>query len=291
MSEPVPPAVAAAATKSADARAPLKPCNNKKFHGHCWTKGKNPDRPEAKAKVVEWVKKEYTRDDRGYRLTLWTDAAVHQTNENSTQEGGGPEGENCSSAVVYRNQLNDDEWEWVEETLLHEGIVTIRFGELSAVLLALRKALQIVSSPAGAHITSVAIYSDNLRVVEWIRDYRKGATYWEGWSGQFRAEMAEAVNLTNNIRRIGVQVEIAWIPGHEDLEGNMLADYIARRTAGTLPGWPESDEGWAKLLSGGPEAYEKRKKLVADRERAEQVFAERDEARKNRSSYNYSQNY
>ncbi|OJD40585.1 uncharacterized protein BKCO1_1000643 [Diplodia corticola] len=266
---------AAASTKPARAGVPLIPHNNKMFHGKCWTTAEQPDTPENLEHVLFWAKEEYTRDDSGYRLTLWTDAGIHQTNEASEQEGGGPEGTNCASAVVYRRQLTDEDWEWAEDTLCHEGTVTIRFGELSAVLLALRKALQIVSFPAGAHITHVAIYSDNLRVVQWIRDYRKGARHYKRWPGYFRAEVAEVVNLTNSMRRIGVQVELAWIPGHANIEGNVLADHVARRAAGTLPTWPRTPAGWDRLFENGLEEFGRRWKDIKERRWAKRALAGR----------------
>ncbi|KAL0264153.1 hypothetical protein SLS55_000099 [Diplodia seriata] len=284
MSAPAPAPAPTLSAKPPRAGSPLEPHNNKKFHGKCWTRGEHPDSGASLEGVLSWAEGEYTRDDRGYRLTFWTDAAMHQTNDRSEQPGGGPEGTDCSSAVVYRNQLTDDDWEWVEDTLSHEGTVTIRFGELSAVVLALRKALQIVSSPTGAHITTVAIYSDNLRIVEWIRDYRKGSRYWGRWAGHFRDEMAEVVDLTNRMRRIGVQVELAWIPGHAKVEGNVLADHVARRTSGTLPTWPRSNEGFIKLFNAGLEAFEQRWAVIYDRNWAEAVFARRDQARRARSS-------
>ncbi|EOD50828.1 putative 2og-fe oxygenase protein [Neofusicoccum parvum UCRNP2] len=231
--------------------------NNKRFHGKCWTSKEDPCTEKCKAGVLEFAMGEYSREDARVRVVYWTDASMNQTNEHSDTPEQGPEGDRASSVVVWRHPRDGGEWEWQEAAKLHEHVVTIRFAELSAIILALEQALAFVGSVAGAHIRTVIVYSDNLRSVEAIRNYRK-------------------------IRGLGVEVELAWIPAHDDVEGNQLADYVAKRTSSTLKDPKKLDERIQRLIDAGRTRGGVFGKLVKEREHtshARQVFELRDQAR------------
>lgn len=154
-----------------------------------WTSPyRNSTTPYNRQTMIHYTQNGYTRQEQAFRLVLWTDSFRRQTNANSIQDGNGAERHHTSSVVFYRNQLVKGDWEWIDKYLLNPDITTISFGELHAISLALGRALQMVSPTAGAHITNVAIYCDNLRVVETIRDH------WAGRSGRSPSQSRSAAS-------------------------------------------------------------------------------------------------
>lgn len=260
---------AAPSVAPAAAAAAAAPVAAERFAGRVHTKGD---------KNLQWAQEEYSREDRAMRLVIWTDGSLEQTNAHSDQREGGPEGTNASSAVIWRQDLGGNDWEWDDEVVVHAGTTTIRRAELHALFMAFQRAQMILDSPAGAGKTSVCIYSDNLRCVEGIKWYRGNAQ--NGWG---RELFGRIVQLTKDIRERGVQIELAWIPGHAEVEGNSLADYIAKRASGKL--WPapsrseflrmEHRANAANATAGDRRTFAQ----VQETSRARQVFNRRDQAR------------
>lgn len=193
---------------------------------------------------------EYFRSDAHKRAVFWTDASTQSTNDFSTQPERGSEGDRATAAVVWRRYLPDGGWEWANEVQVYRceccpapdcwsHPCTTSRAEMKAVLMALKRGYAAIR--ADPHKRVVAIYTDNLRVVDTIRAYRMnraGPPSSHNWGSDL---LREIVCVTNDIRSQGVEVELQWIPRGK-IEGNKIADFLARDAAGMWP--PHSDLEW-----------------------------------------------
>ncbi|KAB2575927.1 hypothetical protein DBV05_g5389 [Lasiodiplodia theobromae] len=198
---------------------------------------------------------EYFRSDAHERAVFWTDASMRRTNDFSTKPEGGAEGDHAAAAVVWRRPLPDGGWEWADEVQVYRceccpepdcwsHPCTIRRAEMKAVLMALKRGYASVR--AHQHERVVAIYTDNLRVVDTIRAYRRSQAGPPGPHNWSRDLLREIVRVTNDIRSQGVEVELQWIPRGQ-IQGNKIADFLARNAAGMWPPhfelqWNDEDE-------------------------------------------------
>lgn len=193
---------------------------------------------------------EYFRSDAHERAVFWTDASARGTEDFSTQPEGGAEGDRAAAAMVWRRSLLGGGWEWANEVQVYRcechpepdcwsHPCTVRRAEMKAVLMALKRGYAAIR--ADPHKRVVAIYTDNLRVVDTIRAYRRNQAGDPSSRNWGRDLLREIVRVTNDIRSQGAEVELQWIPRGQ-IEGNKIADFLARDAAGMWP--PPSDIKW-----------------------------------------------
>lgn len=213
-----------------------------RFTGEVKTPKHEPDSAHNKRLALQAAALEYIRPDAHERIPIWADASQLCTNEHSQQPEGGAEGTPTAAAVVWRQDLGNGAWEWDEETKVAQPQhlpVTIRRAEMRAVLMALHKGLMLATCGGAQHKRVVAAYTDNLRVVDTIRGYRKRpANRRRRWG---RDLLAQIVQINNAIRQEGVEVELRWIPRDNEIPGHQLADFAAKKAIGMWPPNPLAD--------------------------------------------------
>lgn len=129
-----------------------------------------------------------------------------------------------------------------------EGTFGAYEGELFAISEAIKVATQLTRASTlrppeeDVRISTVSVYSDAVTVLQLIRDFHvKTPSRFTRHAG-----MARLKERAHIFKDLGVRLEPHWVKGHADIEGNHLADRLAREAGRGPPN--ENDEGKIEVL-------------------------------------------
>ena len=151
---------------------------------------------------------ETCRVDAANRLTFWVDASVRKGKDRVV-----------GIAVVHKGSRNSKDW-IPQGYSMHENL-PINHAECLAIAQALHNALYLMDElpkPGSA----VVVYSDSQYALGRILNFdvrNRGFGY---------AIVEMIMNKARELRRRGMRVFLHWVPSHQHVPGNELADWVAR---------------------------------------------------------------
>lgn len=107
----------------------------------------------------------------------------------------------------------------VMECIGTEGTSTVYAGEACGISFALKSVLRLQWN---REIKALVIFSDSQAALQTLTNLRMA-------SGQLYIH--ECMRLLRECTDVGINVTLRWIPGHENVEGNELADRAAKKAA------------------------------------------------------------
>ncbi|KKY19571.1 putative reverse transcriptase [Diplodia seriata] len=182
---------------------------------------------KERAAAKNYALKEYERQG---RLAIWIDGSVR----NLKERRGTPAVTSFAWKVVHDDGVVD----WADMFVKNEKRETsAREAELFGVGYCLHNIVRHIfendpRTRAGVH--TIVVYTDCLDAVEKIAQQPGGSRvrYWE-WAEWPVAEIY--VEIEKLAEQYGLTVEINWVPGHEGVEGNEWANFIAHKANGYKP--------------------------------------------------------
>lgn len=130
-------------------------------------------------------------------------------------------GEHAAAAVAFRKDPRSLGSDWIIKTYGVYKALESDKAETLAILQALQYAVTLVW-PDSNEQRVVTVFSDSRATLEKTEAYEA--------SEEKRSPLAEEVLVaTKTLTDQGVRVELHWVPGHERVPGNTLADIVAKR--------------------------------------------------------------
>lgn len=143
------------------------------------------------------------------RLTFWVDASVWDGLEKGT----------VGIAVVHKDSR--DPKDWITQGYTIPEILPVDCAECLAIAQALHNALDLMDrtpTPGSA----VVVFSDSRSALTSILNFDLG-------SREFGHAIIETILIkARELSRRGVRVFLHWVPSHQHVPGNELADWVAR---------------------------------------------------------------
>ena len=173
---------------------------------------------DSHEKGLETARSEYRIIDLTNKLVFWTDAS-HKFKGR----------DDMGIAFVWKDQHHDARWNTKQYYIRGDGRLDNDDAEFFAISEAMRVAAQICQAgnqrPANedAKVSSVVIYTDSQYALRHISSAHASATN----IGRSQWELARLKERARVLSNMGVHVELHWVKGHRDVEGNILADKLA----------------------------------------------------------------
>ena len=150
------------------------------------------------------------------RMAFWVDGSLSPSGMSGT-------------AVVFREnpRIIGSKWTVTAYTVLEFDRLGTTHTEALAIMHALRIALAkaVHNDGTSAKASDVVIFSDCMSVLQKIENFTREGQCWG------RSLLARIVTLANELSILGVKVQLHWVPAHESIPGNYLADTLAKRAA------------------------------------------------------------
>jgi ribonuclease HI len=127
---------------------------------------------------------------------------------------------------------------WNQRRYLLRGTSNVYRAKLSAVAEALaiafswaihKQVLDENSPQLESRVHEISIFTDSQDVLTKLENLRHRALTERQMQGDFI--LRKLITRSQYLRRLGVRVELRWVPGHARVEGNERADKAARRAA------------------------------------------------------------
>lgn len=143
----------------------------------------------------------------------------------------------CGAAVIYRSSEDSQDWHETYISLLHER--NSDQAEISAVaeglVVATTKMMHFKSQNSAelermAINYKVTIFTDSQRALTTV-DKLRGEKFIADDRVRSNPITRKFITRSQYLRRIGVHLELRWVPGHSGVEGNVRADVAARKAA------------------------------------------------------------
>jgi ribonuclease HI len=94
-----------------------------------------------------------------------------------------------------------------------------------------------------SHLTDIWLFLDNAAAITRMEDIKPGP-------GQHHALITH--DIAKDLKCMGIQLHIHWVPGHTDVRGNERADKLAKRAAQKpSPSFPITSISWLKRQARG----------------------------------------
>lgn len=170
------------------------------------------------------------------RLVLWTDASVRSSFYNDSPYAAG-------ISIVWRPSHTPHDWK--NQTYGLRGHFTTGEAEFFAIAEAMRLAVEMVRdrTKRSGHNQpdQVVIYTDSQTSLVWISRYHHFSL-----SARYRVarqrELAILKQRARALTKMGVNLELRYVPGHANVEGNVMADFFAKRASGSAAGYVVSEQ-------------------------------------------------
>jgi ribonuclease HI len=133
----------------------------------------------------------------------------------------------AGAAVVFQA---DDGQDWQERVFPLPSKSDASTAEMAAISEGLAVALsQTLIQPAG--IRKVVIFSDSQEALGRVNKLRQH-TFSEEWlRGELNSVLRKLITRSQYFGKLGISVELRWVPAHSGVEGNTRADTAARSAA------------------------------------------------------------
>lgn len=145
----------------------------------------------------------------------------------------------AGAAVVFQA---DDDQSWQERVFSLTRESDAFTAEMAALAEGLAVALsQTLTNPAGIH--KVVVFSDCQEALSRVNDLCQ-CTFSEEWlRSELNSALRKLITRSQYFRRIGISIELRWVPSHSGVEGNIRADRAARSAAEDDSGGPGFTNG------------------------------------------------
>ncbi|RFU75554.1 tick transposon [Trichoderma arundinaceum] len=179
----------------------------------------------------------FSKPDAGhqYRVFFVDGSSITKPNDNSESSVPGDASvTHLGAAVVYKPREGSQNWQVRYFAILNRRGSTL--AEQAAIAdgldIATREAMlvrgQNCIGPKGA-AAKVIVFTDSVSALQRIQKIQKSAVTEAQLLGD--PIIHKLITRSQYLRRIGVQLELRWVPGHSKVEGNALADTEARYAA------------------------------------------------------------
>lgn len=140
----------------------------------------------------------------------------------------------AGSAVVFQS---DDGQDWQERVFPLPPESDTFAAEMAAIAEGLAVSLsQTLTQPAD--VCKVVIFSDCQEALSWVDELRQH-TFSEEWlRSEINSVLRKLVTRSQCFSKLGISVELRWVPAHSGVEGNVRADRAARSAAQDDSGGP-----------------------------------------------------
>lgn len=145
----------------------------------------------------------------------------------------------AGAAVVFQP---DDGQSWQERVFTLPRESDAFTAEMAAIAEGLAVALsQTLTNPAEIH--KVVIFSDCQEALSRVNELRQ-RIFSEAWlRSEHNSVLRKLITRSQYFGRIGIPIELRWVPSHSGVEGNMRADRAARSAAEDDSGGPGFTNG------------------------------------------------
>lgn len=134
----------------------------------------------------------------------------------------------CSGAAVVFQA--DDGQDWQERVFPLPSTSDASTAEMAAISEGLAVALsQTLIRPAG--VRKVVIFSDSQEALSRVNELRQHKFSQEWLRDECNSVLRKLITRSQHFGRLGISVELRWVPAHSGVEGNERADTAARSAA------------------------------------------------------------
>ena len=146
--------------------------------------------------------------DAANRLTIWVDASAGN-------------GKNRAVGIAVVHKGSRDPEDWITQGYTIYDMLSINHAECLAIAQALHNALDFIDTMPALG-SAVVVYSDSRVALESILNFGIGCK-------KFGHAVVEMIMIkARELRRRGMRVFLHWVPSHQHVPGNELADWVAR---------------------------------------------------------------
>lgn len=146
----------------------------------------------------------------------------------------------CAGAAVVFQAEDGQDWQERVFSLPRESDTCT--AEMAAISEGLAVALsQTLTQPA--EVCKVVIFSDCQEALSRVHELRQH-TFSEEWlQSERNLVLRKLITRSQYFRKLGISVELRWVPAHSGVEGNIRADRAARSAAADDSGGPSLTNG------------------------------------------------
>lgn len=136
----------------------------------------------------------------------------------------------CAGAAVVFQAGDGQDCRWQERVFPLPSNSDASIAEMAAISEGLAVALsQTLLRPTG--VRKVVIFSDSKEALNSVNELRQH-TFSEEWlRGKPNSVLRKLITRSQYFGRLGISIELCWVPAHSGVEGNTRADTAARSAA------------------------------------------------------------